>query len=342
MRLRRRPTRRCATWSRALSGAARSVGAAASSLSNGILPTRAPGGWKRSTCRSWPATGRNGSVDGHQGEALRRHRRRRADRLAHGRCAARTRTSARSSSTTTSCAAPRENLADALRDDRGQDLRGRRRHPPDRHPRRGARGADGVFHFAALWLLQCHEYPARGVRRERPRHVQRARGVRRDGVERLVYSSSASVYGDAVEEPMTEDHPFNNTNFYGATKIAGEAMAARAPPPLRPAVRRPALHERLRPAPGLPGRLHRRDHEDARRDRPRRAAVVLRRRHQAYDFVYVGDCARGQRLRHEGRHRRPLLQRRHRACAPRCAELARAAARDHRLRRRHPVRAGGH
>jgi UDP-glucose 4-epimerase len=44
-------------------------------------------------------------------------------------------------------------------------------------------------------------------------------------VKRLVYSSSASVYGDAVEEPMTEDHPFNNRNFYGATKIAGEAMA---------------------------------------------------------------------------------------------------------------------
>jgi UDP-glucose 4-epimerase len=44
-------------------------------------------------------------------------------------------------------------------------------------------------------------------------------------VKRLVYSSSASVYGDAVEEPMTEDHPFNNKNFYGATKICGEAMA---------------------------------------------------------------------------------------------------------------------
>ena len=41
----------------------------------------------------------------------------------------------------------------------------------------------------------------------------------------MVYSSSASVYGDAVEEPMTEAHPFNNKNFYGATKIAGEAMA---------------------------------------------------------------------------------------------------------------------
>jgi UDP-glucose 4-epimerase len=32
------------------------------------------------------------------------------------------------------------------------------------------------------------------------------------------------VYGDAVREPMDEDHPFNNQNFYGATKIAGEAM----------------------------------------------------------------------------------------------------------------------
>jgi UDP-glucose 4-epimerase len=44
-------------------------------------------------------------------------------------------------------------------------------------------------------------------------------------VKKLIWSSSASVYGDAVELPMTEDHPFNNKNFYGATKIAGEAMA---------------------------------------------------------------------------------------------------------------------
>jgi UDP-glucose 4-epimerase len=33
------------------------------------------------------------------------------------------------------------------------------------------------------------------------------------------------VYGDAVQLPMTESHPFNNKNFYGASKIAGEAMA---------------------------------------------------------------------------------------------------------------------
>ena len=47
----------------------------------------------------------------------------------------------------------------------------------------------------------------------------------KQGVKRLVYSSSASVYGDAIREPMDEEHPFDSQNFYGATKIAGEAMA---------------------------------------------------------------------------------------------------------------------
>lgn len=86
-------------------------------------------------------------------------------------------------------------------------------------------GAEGVFHFAALWLLQCHDFPrsAFDVNVRGTFNVLEACVAR--NVKRLVYSSSASVYGDAVEEPMTEDHPFNNKNFYGATKIAGEAMA---------------------------------------------------------------------------------------------------------------------
>jgi UDP-glucose 4-epimerase len=85
-------------------------------------------------------------------------------------------------------------------------------------------GADGVFHLAALWLLQCHEYPrsAFDVNVRGTFNVMEA--CVKKGVKRLVYSSSASVYGDAVQEPMTEDHPFNNQNFYGATKIAGEAF----------------------------------------------------------------------------------------------------------------------
>jgi UDP-glucose 4-epimerase len=85
-------------------------------------------------------------------------------------------------------------------------------------------GADGVFHFAALWLLQCHEFPrtAFDVNIRGTFNVMEACVAK--GVKRLVYSSSASVYGDAVREPMDEEHPYNNKNFYGATKIAGEAM----------------------------------------------------------------------------------------------------------------------
>lgn len=86
------------------------------------------------------------------------------------------------------------------------------------------RGMDGVIHLAAMWLLHCKDYPrtAFNVNIEGTFNVLEA-CVRND-IKRLVYSSSASVYGDAAEVPMTEKHPFNNRNFYGATKIAGEAM----------------------------------------------------------------------------------------------------------------------
>jgi UDP-glucose 4-epimerase len=86
-------------------------------------------------------------------------------------------------------------------------------------------GADGVMHFAALWLLQCHDYPRTAFSVNIGGTFNVLDACVRNKVRRLVYSSSASVYGDAVDEPMTEDHPFNNKNFYGATKIAGEAMA---------------------------------------------------------------------------------------------------------------------
>jgi UDP-glucose 4-epimerase len=85
-------------------------------------------------------------------------------------------------------------------------------------------GVDGVIHLAAMWLLHCKDYPrtAFHVNIEGTFNVLEA--CVKNKVNRLVYSSSASVYGDAVEVPMTESHPFNNRNFYGATKIAGESM----------------------------------------------------------------------------------------------------------------------
>ena len=85
-------------------------------------------------------------------------------------------------------------------------------------------GCDAVIHLAAMWLLHCKDFPrtAFHVNIEGTFNVLEA--CVKNKIKRLVYSSSASVYGDASEVPMTEEHPFNNKNFYGATKIAGEAM----------------------------------------------------------------------------------------------------------------------
>lgn len=85
-------------------------------------------------------------------------------------------------------------------------------------------GMDGVFHLAALWLLQCHEYPRSAFEVNVRGTFNVIEACIRNKVRKLVYSSSASVYGNAVELPMTEDHPYENNTFYGATKIAGEHM----------------------------------------------------------------------------------------------------------------------
>ena len=83
---------------------------------------------------------------------------------------------------------------------------------------------DGVFHFAALWLLQCHEYPESAFKTNIEGTFNILNCCIKKRVKKLIFSSSASVYGDAEEEPMTEKHPFNSKNFYGATKICGESM----------------------------------------------------------------------------------------------------------------------
>lgn len=152
--------------------------------------------------------------------------------------------------------------------------------------------SDQVVHLAALWLLQCYEYPrvAFDVNIRGTFNVLEA--CQQHGIERLVYSSSASVYGDAVELPMTEDHPFNNRTFYGATKIAGEAMAR-------------AYAERY----GLSYvGLRYMNVYGARQDYKGTYIAVIMKildrldqglppvlygdGSQAYDFIYVSDCAR--------------------------------------------------
>lgn len=85
-------------------------------------------------------------------------------------------------------------------------------------------GVDYVFHLAAMWLLHCKDFPRTAFDVNIAGTFNVLEACVKHNVKKLIYSSSASVYGDAVEVPMTESHPFNNQNFYGATKISGEAM----------------------------------------------------------------------------------------------------------------------
>ncbi len=85
-------------------------------------------------------------------------------------------------------------------------------------------GIDGVVHLAALWLLHCHEFPESAFDVNIRGTFNVIMAAIRNKVQRVVYSSSASVYGNALELPMTEEHAYNNDTFYGATKIAGEHM----------------------------------------------------------------------------------------------------------------------
>jgi UDP-glucose 4-epimerase len=86
-------------------------------------------------------------------------------------------------------------------------------------------GMDYVVCLAAMWLLHCKDFPRTAFDVNIAGTFNVLEACVNNKIKKLIWSSSASVYGDAVELPMTELHPFNNKNFYGATKIAGEAMA---------------------------------------------------------------------------------------------------------------------
>ena len=50
--------------------------------------------------------------------------------------------------------------------------------------------------------------------------------MRESGVEQLVFSSTAAVYGEPEQVPITEDMPLQPTNVYGRTKLMIEKMMA--------------------------------------------------------------------------------------------------------------------
>ncbi|MEO6409170.1 MAG: UDP-glucose 4-epimerase GalE [Burkholderiaceae bacterium] len=84
---------------------------------------------------------------------------------------------------------------------------------------------DAVIHFAA------HKAVAESVARPLDYYannvgglIQLCAAIQRHACRALVFSSSATVYGDPSQLPITEDAPLASTNPYGATKLVGEHL----------------------------------------------------------------------------------------------------------------------
>ncbi|MFB6207860.1 MAG: SDR family NAD(P)-dependent oxidoreductase [Candidatus Nanohaloarchaea archaeon] len=86
-------------------------------------------------------------------------------------------------------------------------------------------GCDTVFHQAARSSSPMHkENPQEGVRVNVEGFVNTVEAAREEGVEKVVYASTSSMYG-SVEPPHKEDMGEYPTNLYTASKMSRELYA---------------------------------------------------------------------------------------------------------------------
>jgi UDP-glucose 4-epimerase len=86
-------------------------------------------------------------------------------------------------------------------------------------------GMDFVFHMAALRINACAANPREGFEVMVNSTFLIAELCVKHKIKKIVYSSSASVYGLAQDFPTPEtNHPYDNQTFYGAAKLWGEQL----------------------------------------------------------------------------------------------------------------------
>jgi UDP-glucose 4-epimerase len=89
------------------------------------------------------------------------------------------------------------------------------------------RNIEAVIHFAAASLVaESVADPLKYYARNVAGTAALVRAMREAGVGKLVFSSTAAVYGDPQRLPIDEDHPKEPTNPYGSSKLAIERMLA--------------------------------------------------------------------------------------------------------------------
>lgn len=88
------------------------------------------------------------------------------------------------------------------------------------------RGADIVFHLAANADVRFGtHHPDRDLQQNTIATFRVLEAMRANGVKRIAFSSTGSIYGEASVFPTPEDAPFPvQTSLYGASKLAGEGL----------------------------------------------------------------------------------------------------------------------
>ncbi len=88
-----------------------------------------------------------------------------------------------------------------------------------------ASGASAVIHFAGLKAVgESVQNPLAYYDNNVVGTLRLLQAMTECGVKVLVFSSSATVYGDPQYLPLNEDHPLSATNPYGQTKLVIEEM----------------------------------------------------------------------------------------------------------------------
>jgi len=87
------------------------------------------------------------------------------------------------------------------------------------------KGADAIVHAAALSDLDvCNENPDEAISTNIYGTYQVVEAANRNNIGRVVFCSSAAVYGTPDTTPVTERHATHPLNLYGVTKLSGENL----------------------------------------------------------------------------------------------------------------------
>ena len=81
-----------------------------------------------------------------------------------------------------------------------------------------------VSHQASLMIMDSNKFPHKAIETNITGTFNIIQACHEFGIKKLTYGSSSSVYGNPRFVPVTEDHPFDQQNLYGATKVAKEAL----------------------------------------------------------------------------------------------------------------------